>query len=137
MSHSSNKGTPMSTKTERAAYQIKVIADVPSPEDVMNGDDGVDEIYGGADDDFISSISDDSKDFVDCGRGIDTIDQSLDTEPSPRDICRNCERSVSSSRSLLKREVNSPRHLSGLPRSPLPGSSVKKGIVPRFAKGLR
>jgi hypothetical protein len=35
------------------------------------------------------------RDHIDCGPGIDTLDQSLGIDPTPRDIYRNCERIVS------------------------------------------
>ena len=54
----------------------------------------MDLIFGGKGDDFMSSIGDDGKDSVDCGPGIDSVDQSLGTEPTPKDVYRDCERVV-------------------------------------------
>ncbi|MDP9476502.1 MAG: hypothetical protein M3R38_12610 [Actinomycetota bacterium] len=52
----------------------------------------MDHIYGGTGDDHINSIFDDSKDYVDCGPGTDSINGQLSTEPTPKDVYVNCER---------------------------------------------
>ena len=62
--------------------------------DAMGGGLGVDLIFGGTDDDFISSIGDNARDFADCGPGTDAVDQSLGPDQTPKDVYRNCERIV-------------------------------------------
>ncbi len=61
--------------------------------DNMYGGNGRDEIHGGRGNDFISSVGDDSsRDFVDCGPGIDTVDQMSGSGAA--DTFRNCEKTV-------------------------------------------
>ncbi len=59
----------------------------------MFGGNGRDEIYGGRGNDFISSVGDDcSRDFVDCGPGTDTANQTPDSGVG--DTFRDCEETV-------------------------------------------
>jgi hypothetical protein len=59
--------------------------------DKMYGGNGYDRIYGGRGNDFISSIGDDSGDFVECGPGRDTVNEMPGPGKGPRDVYRNCE----------------------------------------------
>lgn len=59
---------------------------------VLAGGLGADRIYGGAGDDYVSSIGDNAVDYVDCGAGTDTVDQSLITGPDQDDVFVNCEK---------------------------------------------
>ena len=63
-------------------------------QDAMNGGGGEDRIYGGPGDDYISSISDDAVDQVDCGGGRDTVDRSLVIGPDKADVFVDCEKSA-------------------------------------------
>ena len=64
-------------------------------EDVLNGLGGEDTIYGGPGNDYISSVSDNAVDQVDCGGGTDTVDRSLVIGPDKADVFVNCEKSAS------------------------------------------
>lgn len=55
--------------------------------DFLLGDGGTDLIYGGSGDDFVDSEGDRSSDYVDCGRGHDTVVRT----PGSGDTFVNCE----------------------------------------------
>ena len=61
--------------------------------DKITGGKGVDRIYAGAGNDYVSSAGDGSRDLVKCGPGIDTVDKM----PSPGDVLDKfvgCERAL-------------------------------------------
>jgi Ca2+-binding RTX toxin-like protein len=61
--------------------------------DKITGGKGVDRIYAGAGNDYVSSAGDGSRDLVKCGPGIDTVDKM----PRPNDVLDKfvgCERAL-------------------------------------------
>ncbi|HEV2745351.1 MAG TPA: hypothetical protein VGV91_19510 [Rubrobacter sp.] len=64
-------------------------------EDTMHGSRGEeDRIYGGPGNDYVSSVSDNAVDQVDCGGGTDTVDRSLVIGPDKADLFVECEKSA-------------------------------------------
>jgi hypothetical protein len=53
--------------------------------------DGVDRVYAGRGNDFVSSRSDDSRDVVRCGRGKDTVNEMPGPNLGPPDEYISCE----------------------------------------------
>jgi len=52
---------------------------------------GVDQVYAGWGNDFVSSIGDDSRDVVRCGRGKDTVNRFPGPNVGPADKYISCE----------------------------------------------
>lgn len=58
--------------------------------DRIYGGGGEDRLYGGTDNDFVRTNDDWSRDYVDCGPGLDTVTTNV-APLSSRDVYRNCE----------------------------------------------
>ncbi len=70
--------------------QADVIRGYGGSDEIRPGD-GVDQVYAGRGADFVSSIGDDSRDVVRCGRGRDTVNQMPGPNTGPADRYMSCE----------------------------------------------
>ena len=70
--------------------QADVIRGYGGNDDIRPGD-GVDRVYAGRGNDFVSSRSDDSRDVVRCGRGKDTVNEFPGPGMGPPDEYISCE----------------------------------------------
>ena len=58
--------------------------------DRMYGGSGADKVYAGAANDYVSVINDNSGDYVNCGRGFDTVNEQAGNQ-GPDDVYVHCE----------------------------------------------